>query len=238
MIRIVTPFKPFVPESKPHHALGAFDWLGAIEMQRHTALKSCGVESVVITDLESDVPGPALRYATTQTRLMLWILEVALRYIESDDFDRDTVMVSPDILIMSDLAKWFDGTEFDIGLLTRPRKKPRIMNSVQFWRVDGKERLIEFYRSALENGMSLRDKEITWGADTTALVNLVKPVAASGVFYRHGAAVRMIEVTQVLRSPAWWDRQIARGLEPGDFLIDFKYLSKLIMRSFFLEKLK
>jgi hypothetical protein len=82
-VRVVTPFRPFEPESREHLELGPFDWIGAIGMLRASVERSCHCETVAVTDVDTTLPGPTFQYATTHRRLMLWILDVSLRYLES-----------------------------------------------------------------------------------------------------------------------------------------------------------
>ena len=232
-MRVVTPFKPFKPESEPHLELGKFNWRGAIDMHRECVHRSCGVESYVLTDARSKVARPVLRYPTQQTRLMLWILEVSLAYLASDDFDQDTVFISPDVLCFADLWRWFkEGSRFDIGVIVRTgdrfTERP-LLNSVQLWPVRSKEKLIAFFTEAYRIAQTLPEEEIVWGADTTPLVRLLQPVVVGSV--RRGALrVRMIDGYKYLRSSGYWLRH---GGKPIGILIDFKYKAKLHMRKFF-----
>lgn len=235
-MRVVTPFRPFEPESREHLELGPFDWIGAIKMLRASVSASCRCETVTITDLDTHLPGPAFQYETARRRLMLWILEVSLRYLESDDFDCDTVMVSPDILVLGDLRAFFRA---DLGVIVRASEKFMVaerplLNSVQWWRVAAKDRLAAFYRQALEIAETLPEDVIRWGADTEPLLRLLSPLAV-GCFGRVGLTVSAMDQREVMGT---FSRRIMRHMQEGrpyqgQPLLDFKYLRKRHLREFF-----
>lgn len=236
-IRLVAPFLPLPAENDHHKALADFDWFGAIRMLSHSAEVACGVPVQVITDVDASLPVPCLRYPTSHRRLMLWVLEVCVRYLESDDFDRDTVVLDCDQLIYQDLAPFFR-PNIDLGVLVRPTHKhkdtwKKVLNGVQFWSVRGKQRLGVFYREALARAERMSDNLITWGADTEALRSLLEPVSAGGLQHRFGARVEMIDYARVLE--AFSQAQID-GLQQGTAPIplravtDFRYRRKVWMR--------
>lgn len=203
-IRIVSPYRPFAPESRSHLELGVFDWVGALEMLQssvHRVMPTC--EAVAITDVDTRLPVASLAFQTTERRLMLWILEVSLRYLESDSFDRDTVMLSPDTLVLKDLSYWFDDV-FDLAILVRLEDKfqdggGQVLNQVQFWRYVAKAGLIRFYRRALEIAHTLSEEWITWGADTEPIRQLIEPIQG-GIYKRQDLFVSMICASSVLES--------------------------------------
>jgi hypothetical protein len=188
-----------------------------------------------VTDVDTTLPGPTFQYATTHRRLMLWILDVSLRYLESPDFDRDTVMVSPDILVLGDLRGFFKA---DIGVIMRTADKflneRPLLNSVQWWSVAAKDRLVAFYRQALEIAETLSDDVICWGADTEPLLRLLSPLEV-GVSERAGLTVSAVDQREVM---ATFSRRILRQMRDrqpyqGLPLLDFKYLRKKHLREFF-----
>lgn len=179
-MKIVSPYRPFEPESAAHRKLGAFDWIAALSMLRASVRQSCACETYALTDVDTVLPAPAHHYATTQARLMLWIVEVSLCYLRSDDFDQDTVLVSPDVVVTGDLRRWFRA---DLGVVVRfgPKyvTKP-ILNAVQFWRHAAKEALIAFYAEALRIAETLPEGFLRWGADTEPIRQLVSPIVGGG----------------------------------------------------------
>jgi hypothetical protein len=236
-VRIVSPFRPFPPESDAHRALGPFDWIRALRMLRHSAAANSACETLAITDVDTDLPVPAFQYATTERRLMLWILEVCLRYLESDDFDQDTVMVCPDILVMGDLRRYFVA---ELGVVVRldPKyveaERP-LLNSVQWWRARAKDRLVDLYRRALLLARMLDEETLTWGADTVPLVQLLSPLGDM-VCERAGLTVRMFNQRQVMAAfNSTLHRQMESGvLKPTEIpLLDFRYGRKAWMAQFF-----
>ncbi|HEX8030280.1 MAG TPA: hypothetical protein VF491_17520 [Vicinamibacterales bacterium] len=191
---------------------------------------------MTLTDVDTALPGQSFQYETAHRRLMLWILEVSLRYLESADFDQDTVMVSPDILVLGDLRPFFTA---DLGVIVRSADKfiaseRPLLNSVQWWRVGAKDRLADFYRQALEIAETLPEDVIRWGADTEPLLRLLSPLQV-GQFERVGLTVSAMDQREVMGT---FSRRILRHMQAGQPyqgqpLLDFKYLRKRHMREFF-----
>lgn len=201
-IRIVVPFRPFEAESDLHKSLPDFDWIEALRMLMHSA-DVHGHDARAITDVDTTLPVPTLTYTTTRRRLMLWTLEVCLRYIESPDFDRNTIMLDVDQLLFGRLDDVFSKS-CDIGLLVRSGAKHTatkdgqpFLNGVQFWRAKSKRRLTAFYARALEIAESLPEDRLVWGADTDAIRALIEPVQL-GLHQRAGLRIQMVEADQVL----------------------------------------
>ena len=59
--RVVSPFRQFVPESEPHRELGPFDWVDALRMLGASVSRSNGVETLALTDVDTDLPVPSLQ---------------------------------------------------------------------------------------------------------------------------------------------------------------------------------
>lgn len=239
MTRVVSPYRQQAPESGAHVKLGAFDWTGALAMLSASAARfDC--ETVALTDETTDVGALlVLRYPTAEPRLMLWILEVSLAYLSSPDFDCDTVFVSPDSLVVGDLRRRFYG---DLSVLVRHAEKYRnrrpILNSVQWWPVGSKRKLIAFYAQALEMARALPSGMLRWGADCEALRVLLAPLAP-GTHRRAGLSVSMPEATIALQTIDDWtvarlEAGRAVGLPgPTTLVVDFKGRRKLWMGSYF-----
>lgn len=234
-LRVVSPYRPFPPESPAHRKLGSFDWIGALRMLRTSVEQQPGHAFAAITDTDTVLPVPAIPLPTTASRLMIWILEVSLRYLESDAFDQDSVMVSPDSLVLGDLRPYFAG---DLTILVRSdpdyAKRP-ILNAVQWWPLAAKARLIAFYAAALERAQQLPESLIRWGADTVALRQLLEPLAL-GVHERHGLCVNFVEARTVMEpcsSTTLARLQGGRPVVPHLPIVDFKYLTKRHMAAYF-----
>ena len=239
-IRVVAPFRPFPPEAPHHQELAAFDWMDAIEMLSRSVQLSCGVPVQILTDADTELPCATLQYATTQRRLMLWSLEVSACYLESDDFDRDTISLDCDQLVYQNLARWFS-TGAGLGLLyrTHPPKGDAasfpILNGVQWWALRAKSALAAFYRRALEVAETLPEEQIVWGADTTALVRLLEPLEV-GIIYRAGLTVHLIDSSEVIRALSTVDirhLESGRWFMPLPAVLDFRNLRKPYMRPVF-----
>lgn len=234
MLRIVSPYRPFPPVN--HSQIG-FDWIAALAMLRTTARRATQGEVVALTDMATDLPMPAFHYPTQQhRRLMLWILEVCLAYVESDDFDQDTVMLSPDTLVVGNLRPYFAG---DCTILIRPGRQYAerpILNAAQWWPIHAKAKLAAFYRQALAIAEGLPRQLIRWGADCEALRHLLEPIRP-GLHVRAGLRVSMRDRMTVLQSVGKGVLdEIARHqpLRPHPVpLVDFKYESKQHLPRYF-----
>jgi len=219
-----------------HRRLGPFDWDRALKCLRVSVRAACGCETYTLTGSDCIVPQPALKYVTRQPSLMLWILEVCLRYLESPAFDDDTVMISPDVLVFQDLRPW--GTA-DLGLIVRPERKYAerpILNGVQWWSVAAKDRLVAFYRDALRIGETLPAASHVWGGDTEPIVELVSPIVV-GMVRRAGMRVRLIQQSEVIHELSTRDQRALDCGEPPQpptrAIVDFKYLRKRYLQGYF-----
>lgn len=232
-MKVVSAYRPFPAESAAHKKLGAFDWPGALAMLRVSVRASCRCETYALTDLSTRIAGPAHRYPARESRLMLWLLEVWLQYLESDNFDDDTVMISPDALVFDDLRPWFQA---DLGVVVRGGKfagKP-LLNGVQFWARAAQPRLVAFYRQVRLMAARLTEDVIRWGGDTAPILELLAPLHA-GLTTRAGLSVCGIRHEGFFRCPSAVDvARIANGRRPAPTTItDFKYLKKQLMAAYF-----
>lgn len=201
----MAPFRPFPPESELHQSLAEFDWIGAIRMLLLSARWACPTcEAHVITDVETDLGVPSLKYSTVQRRLMLWTLEATLRFIESRDFDRNTVVMDCDQLIYKDLSRWFQNG-VDLGVIVRPNQKHKeeggfpFLNTVMFLNGRSRKKLAAFFRKALEIAAAMPEPLLKWGADQEAVRSLLEPID-SGIFERSGLTVKMIDSEDVIET--------------------------------------
>lgn len=239
-MRFVSPYRPFAPESIEHLRLGEFNWNAALKMSMLSVEAVYGPGHwVAITDVDTALPVPAMKFQTTHRRLMLWILEICLRYLESGEFDQDTVMMSPDVLLFGKVGQFFQG---DLGLVVRLQQKfvdsgRVILNSCQFWRHKSKTHLVDFYKRALAIAETLPDNRIRWGADTDPLIHLLSPITSEGLRLRDGLWVNFINETDVMDSVS--EEEVA-ALDYGIFqrvsslpICDFKYRKKVAMSAYF-----
>jgi hypothetical protein len=232
-IRVVSPYRPFEPESQAHQMLGPFDWVAALQMLRTSVTKAMACDTVAITDRDTALPGPTFQYDTVERRLMLWILEVASCYLHSDDFDRDTIMLSPDLLVFQDLRPWMG--EHLVILMRGGYPDHPILNAVQFWPVRCKAALIAFYDRALEIGRTLDEGYLRWGGDTEPLRRLLAPLEP-GLVVRDGLPVRLLESDEIIQ--AFSSSQaiaLTRGqaLQPVRAVLDFRYTRKQHLAKYF-----
>lgn len=246
-IRVVAPFRPFPAEAEIHRVLEreGFDWNAALKMLVKSAEISCGCEVHILTDVDTDLDVPMLRYPTESRRLMVWSVEICLKYLESHDFNRNTVMLDCDQLIYGNLRKWFKKTPpVDLGVLVRPHGKhieqggEPLLNGVQFWHRGGRSRLVDLYRRCLEVAKSLPEHRIEWGGDTDALRLLIEPIEL-GIVERSGVTVQMWPAEDILES---WSSTHLAMLESGKVpqvdhaVLDFRALRKRYMAPMFQAK--
>lgn len=244
-IRIVAPFMPLPVEGGTHRQLEieGFDWDAAVAMMVETATDACECPVHILTDVTTPLHVPALRYRTESRRLMVWSIEVCLRYLESPDFDRNTVMLDCDQLVYGNLRKWFKKPppDVDLGVLVRPYGKhiepggEPLLNGVQFWHVAGRDRLIAFYARCLEVVQELPEHRIEWGGDTDALRALIEPIEI-GIVERSGLTVQMWDANDILES--WSSTHLVflnAGLVPPvrNAVLDFRAMRKRWMRAMF-----
>lgn len=233
-IRIVAPFRPFPPESELHREMAAFDWIEALRMMVHSATLACHCPVHAITDVDTDLPVPTLKYPTVHRRLMLWTLEACLAYLDSTDFDRDTVMLDVDQLVFADLAPYFK-KNVDLGIVIRSSEKHTtsadgqpLLNGVQFWRHKSRNALVKFYRRALELAGTLPEERIVWGADTDALRMLLEPFCVHAKD-RSGVTVNMMDADSVIETFSTSHTEaMAAGRMPWPKLpvLDFRWTRK------------
>jgi len=237
-VKVVAPYRPFPPESAAHEQLGPFDWISALKMSA-LSCERVGCRHYTLTDVDTDLPVPCYKFATRHRRLMLWILEVSLAYLESPAFDEDTLFIGADVLAIKDLSFGFAS---DLGVVVRTQEKftdPSvypILNSAQWWRHSAKDRLASFYASALQNAEGLHENVIRWGADTAALCTLLWPVVAGessrGCLAVFGHDERTTIVS--LASADVWRLENGQGtILPTQPLLDFRYRRKNYMRAWF-----
>ena len=237
MMQVVSPYRAIPAGMHPHDdLLAGFDWIEAARMLAASVRQSCDCDTWVITDQATTVPVPSLALPTTEPQLMLWILEVSLRFLESAHFDRDTVFVSPDTLVFGPLAPYFAG---DLSVIIRPGTKYArrpIINSVQWWPVRAQRRLVRFYERALTIARGLSEGLVTWGADSEPLRQLLAPIVP-GRDMRSGLDVRMIPMGEVMHSlhQREIDELAAGRVPPAPTvpIVDFRYTRKLHMPAYY-----
>lgn len=235
-LRVVSPYRPFEPESESHRTLGPFDWPGALAMLAlsvRLVMPDCPV--VALTDETTALPVPVLRFRTDATRLMLWILEVSQRYLSSAHFDRDTILLSPDLLVFRSLRPWMDRGEFLVLMRRRFPVHP-ILNAVQFWPVAKRDDLVEFYTKAVEIGRKLPENYQVWGGDTKPLQKLLRPIVEGPVMRNGRHLATLIEADELMegyRSSTEVALDQGVVVYPSRPIVDFRYLRKRSMRRYF-----
>ncbi len=238
-MKVVVPYRPF-PRVGAHKEVGPFDWVDAIRMLRVSIAKIHGeaMPVEVLTDARTLVPEPVRRYETVAHRLQLWLIEIRLAYLRSEAFDQDTVLLSPDTLVMRRLDTVLE--DADLAVIVRPGGRfegwKQILNTAQWWSYAAKPALVAFYERVLAIGQALPEEYQLWGGDTEAMLDLLSPIEA-GTVSRAGLRVTMLPSTSVFRSISSTDIRILRNGQrlsrPGVPLFDFKYRRKQHMRLYF-----
>lgn len=238
-MKVVSPYRPYAPYISNHIELG-FDWVGALEMLKASVERVAPCPFFALTDTEADLPVPAHRYPTSEPRLMIWLIEVWHAYVTSPDFDQDTVMLSPDMLLCQPLdGVWKN--KFDLGLVVRTEpkffaKRP-LLNGIHFWRHSAKAQLGAFFADALDLVRTFPNELLRWGGDAEAVWRLVQPVRSSDrILSRHGLSVGILPALSLLRSVSSREMELAATVSlprPYEPVLDFRYRRKVAMRPVF-----
>lgn len=227
-MKIVSAYRQIEPYMPMHRELaGKFDWIEALKMLHASARMNARLEVFAITDQKLSVP--SYRYRTTEQLLMLWILEISALYLESKEFDQNTVFISPDSLVCGPLNAFSD---FDIGLVARRgkfREAKSLMNGLQFWPIKARDKLVALYREALRIARTLEPKIQQWGADTMPLIQLLGPIVA-GAYIRFGMRVKIFDPKALLLCSVQAGEMEGKGsIKPRCRVVDFKFNRKLWM---------
>ena len=232
-MKIVAPYRPMVSYTSLHIecARHGFDWIESLKMLRASGLARAGIETYAISDVE--LPVPHYRYPSKEQSLMIWMLEVSLSYLESEDFDQDTVLLGADSIVLKPFDM-FGG--FDIAITSRLPKffANPLMNGWQLWPIASKVGLIRLFRMALDIAHGLPDEEKAWGADTKPLIMLLGPIKP-GDFIRSGMRVRIFPppMLMTLTISLMNKMRVGKKVAAGATTVDFKALAKLHMREYY-----
>ncbi len=234
MSKIVSPYRAFPTLTVAHANVGPFDWIDALRMLR-TSGQRVGLETYALTSPDQALGVPAYAYPTSTDALTVWIVEVCLQYLESDAFDADTAMISPDMLVLADPFPWLTA-----DLVMAGRFEPKYVNAgrpllfgAQLWAHAAKDRLIALYRQALGMARAVAATAGMWGADIEPFLTL-RP----GTAPRSGLAVRLVSTADVwmatLNGPDI--TRLEHGLAPAPptaAIVDFRYTRKRYQRAYF-----
>lgn len=221
-----------------HANVGPFDWVDALRMLRASGQR-IGLETFAITTADSYLDVPAYVYPTTTDQLTVWIVEACLRYLESDDFDQNTAMLSPDMLVFKDPFRWLTA-----DLVMASRLDPKYVDAgrpllfgAQLWAYKAKARLITLYRRVLDVARETAAAKGMWGADIAPFLSLLAPLKGCKT-RRSGVSVTLVpyggdwlasigsaEIAQLecRETPSW----------PRSAVVDFKYKRKQFQRAYF-----
>lgn len=239
-MKIVSPYRPYAPYISNHIDLG-FDWQAALWMLKSSVDRVAPCPFFALTDEQSDLPVPSHRYPTREPKLMIWLIEAWHAYVTSVDFDQDTVMLSPDMLVCRPLDHvWKE--PFDLGLVVRTERKffskRPLLNGIHFWRHAAKAQLGEFFAKALDLVRTFEPELVRWGGDAESVWRLVAPIKASDrMVSRNGVSVGILPATKLLRSISSTEMEQAERRttlpRPDVPVLDFRYRRKASMRPVF-----
>ena len=119
--------------------------------------------------------------------LMIWILEAQKNYIESDAFNCNSVLFSPDALIIKPLEEIFE-QDFDCAVTLRA--DTILNNGVIFIKPQNKNRLIKLWDDAIKKCWSYHAALQNWGGDQKAL----QDVLSSADYKPHGLNVIKVDM--------------------------------------------
>ncbi len=238
MRKIVSPYRTCLTLTNAHVRVGPFDWIDALRMLRVSGQR-VGLETYALTTPDEALGVPAYAYPTTTEALTVWIVEVCLAYLESDAFDADTAMISPDMLVLADPFPWLTA-----DLVMAGRFEPKYVNAgrpllfgAQLWAHAAKDRLIALYRRALPMARAVAATSAMWGADIEPFLTLFAPLQP-GPARRSGVSVRLVATAD-----AWMATlngpditRLAHGLAPAPptaAIVDFRYTRKRYQRAYF-----
>jgi hypothetical protein len=151
-----------------HH--GDDQYLSLIEKALASA-KRFDYETVLVGNIEAgDLKLPVKEEA--DGHLMNWILAAQLAYIESPLFSCNTVIFSPDALILRPLASVFLN-DFDVAVTTRSNRRWPINNGVIFLKHTRKHAIAQCWRRALEICRAYPEDIQKWYGDQQALHEMI-----------------------------------------------------------------
>ncbi len=106
--------------------------------------------------------------------LMLWILEAQKAYLESKEFNCNSLFFSPDALIIKPIHDKFTGFDLAVTLNEQQPNEFALNNGVIFINPKNKDKLIKLWKDAIEICRNYRPELQEWGGDQKALHDALK----------------------------------------------------------------
>lgn len=141
-------------------------YLSLIDMAFQSA-KRFGYETVLVGDI--DAGDVKIKFpAGKEHHLMNWILAAQLEYIKSPLFDQDTVIFSPDALVIKPLDSIFK-MGFDMAFTVRENSRWPINNGVIYLRPKLKQKIAAFWKDAIKVCKEYPKETQDWYGDQQSL---------------------------------------------------------------------
>lgn len=134
--------------------------------------KKFGYETVLVTsgaEFENNADH-VIRLKDEEPFLMNWILQAQKAYLQSDLFNEDSVLFSPDALIRKDLTPIFE-KEFDVAFTERAARKYPINNGVIYLKPKNKNRLIQLWDEFIYRCDQYDFDQKHWFGDQKAIID-------------------------------------------------------------------
>ena len=141
--------------------LGNSDYVPLIDMAFASARKF-GYKTVLVTDA-----------GATKETLMPWILAAQKKFIDSDDFDGNSVLFSPDCLINRPLEPVFD-FDFDLGVTSGFNPDYPINNGVIYLKHQCKEKLSKLWGEMVARCLTYSPELQRWYGDQKAMHEIIR----------------------------------------------------------------
>jgi hypothetical protein len=160
-----------------------------------------------------------------EDRLMNWVLAAQIAYIRHPMFDCNSVIFSPDALIVRPLQPIFDEV-FDVGFTDRQNPRWPINNGVIFLKPQHKERIAAFWEDGLKICKAYPEDIQNWYGDQQCLKDLL----VQERHIHHEVAVRMFPCSQYNASPD--DKEIDASMLNSAYIIHLKGKRKPMMQKY------
>lgn len=163
--------------------------------------------------------------ASEEEYLMNWILAAQLQFIESDFFNQDSVLFSPDALIVRPLEQIFE-QDFDIGFTVRDNPRWPINNGVIFLKPQNKEKIADYWKFAISVCKSYPVETQKWYGDQQS----VHEVYAQGSHEQIGLNVKLLPCAKYNASPRLGP--VDHELLKYAYIVHFKGKRKPLMKEY------
>lgn len=162
-----------------------------------------------------------------EPHLMNWILAAQLAYIESPLFDQDSVIFSPDALVLKRLEPVFD-LAFDVAFTDRKNPRWPINNGVIYLKPEKRAELAAMWRKCLEICKSYPVETQDWYGDQQSLNDALQ----AGVHTELGLQVELLPCEVYNASPMKPGQAPTKRLLQDAYVAHFKGKRKDAMKDY------